>query len=286
MKSKINILKEDSSFVKACKNKERLLEQEGKFNEDANENTSNNAELVSSDFPYIKKGLINNIKHLFCTMLVKYYSNQINKKFTNLKVEKNKNLKNIKGAIITCNHISVVDSFAVRKAVGHNLFFVGAEYNNFKGFMGTLARNSGYIPLPSTLDTNKFRKFNNAISYYLKKGRKILVYPEQSMWRDYQKPRPLKNGAFRYAVMNNVPVIPLFITIKEKETKIDENGFQNFGDYTIHVLDPIYPKPEFNTKENIDYMRNKNYNVWKNIYEKTYEIPLEYSTINKFKIEI
>jgi len=78
----------------------------------------------------------------------------------------------------------------------------------------------------------------------------------------------------------------LLITIKEKEQKIDENGLQNFGDYTIHVLDPIYPKPELNAKENIEYLRKENYRVWKELYVKTYGIPLEYTTIDKTKIEI
>ena len=95
----------------------------------------------------------------------------------------------------------------------------------------------------------------------------------------------MKNGAFRYAVTNNVPILPLFITIKDKEQKVDENNCVNFGDYTIHVLDPIYPKPELNAKENIEYLRKENYRVWKELYEKTYEQTLEYTTVDKSKIK-
>ena len=115
---------------------------------------------------------------------------------------------------------------------------------------------------------------------------KVLIYPEQSMWREYKKPRPMKNGAFRYAVQNNVPIIPLFITIKEKDEKIDKNGLQNYGDYTIHILDPIYPNPNLNVKENIDYLRKENFKVWKDLYEKVYVVPLEYSTLDKSKIKV
>ena len=204
----------------------------------------------------------------------------------NLKVVKNKNAKKIKSAVVTCNHISLCDSFAIRKAIGADFYFVAAEFNNFKGHMGKLARHTGYIPLPSKLDKNKLRKFNDAISYYLNKGKKVLIYPEQSMWREYKKPRPMKNGAFRYAVKNNVPILPLFITIKDKKQPVDKNGFQNFGDYTIHILDPIYPKAELTLKENIEYLRKENYLMWKNCYEKTYGIPLKYTTIDKSKIRI
>ena len=70
------------------------------------------------------------------------------------------------------------------------------------------------------------------------------------------------------------------------EQKVDVNGLVNLGDYTIHVLDPIYPKPELNMKENIEYLRKENYRVWKELYEKTYGIPLEYTTLDKSKIEL
>ncbi len=286
MKLSINILKEPADFVAECKKKEEELEKQGLFNTEENENSMDNAEPVTEDYPYIKKGFKNWWKHWFYLNCVRIYSHLINKKLTNLKVVKNKNAKKVKGAIVTCNHISLVDSFAIRKAIGADFYYVAAEFNNFKGHLGTLARNSGYIPLPEGLNKTKLRKFNDAISYYLKKGKKVLIFPEQAMWRDYTKPRPMKNGAFRYAIQNNVPILPLFITIKEKEQKVDENGLQNYGDYTIHVLDPIYPKAELNTKENIDYLRKENYRVLKDLYEKTYGIPLEYTTVDKSKIKI
>ena len=286
MKLSINILKEPADFVAECKEKEKELELQGLFNTDENENSMDGAEPVTEDFPYIKKGFKNWVKHWFYLNCVRIYSHLINKNLTNLKVVKNKNAKKVKGAIVTCNHISLVDSFAIRTAIGADFYYVAAEFNNFKGHLGTLARHSGYIPLPEGLNKEKLRKYNEAISYYLNKGKKVLIFPEQAMWRDYTKPRPMKNGAFRYAVQNNVPILPLFITIKEKEEKVDKNGLQNFGDYTIHVLDPIYPKPELNAKENIEYLRKENYRVCKDLYEKTYGIPLEYTTLDKSKIEI
>lgn len=286
MKLSINILKEPANFVADCKKKEERFELIGLFNEDTNENSMNNAEPVTADFQYIKKGFKNSIKHWFYLSCQNIYAHLINKKLTNLKVVKNKNAKKIKGAIVTCNHISLCDSFAVRKAIGSNFYYVAAEFNNFKGYLGKLARNSGYIPLPNGLEKEKLRKFNSAISYYLSKRKKILIYPEQSMWRDYKKPRPMKNGAFRYAVQNNVPILPLFITIKDKEQSVDENGLKNLGDYTIHVLDPIHPKPKLNAKENIEYLRKENFRVWQELYEKTYHTPLEYKTKDNSKIKI
>ena len=72
-------------------------------------------------------------------------------------------------------------------------------------------------------------------------GEKILIYPEQGMWWNYRKPRPMTNGAFRFAVNNNVPVIPLFITMKDTDS-IDGDGFpiqllnKRHGVAVVHMI--------------------------------------------------
>ena len=197
-----------------------------------------------------------------------------------LKIKGKENLKGLKhkGAIITCNHISLFDSFAVRYAVGYDIMFLAAEFNNWKGKLGEISRHTGYLPV-----TNKIkcvRKLNEAIEFYLiKKHKKILIYPEQSAWRNYPKPRPMKNGAFHYATKHNVPIIPLFITFRESN---DEEVLY----YTINILKPIYPNPLLTSKENIEYLRKANYNQNKQCYEYTYNTKLEYTTNDKSKIII
>ena len=54
----------------------------------------------------------------------------------------------------------------------------------------------------------------------LKRGDFILIYPEQSLWWNYEKPKPLKNGAYKIASRSNVPVIPIFITMKDSDIRI------------------------------------------------------------------
>ena len=89
----------------------------------------------------------------------------------------------------------------------------------------------------------------------------------------------LSNVAFHFAVKNNVPVIPNFITFKENGKK-DVNGIDLY-DMTVNILKPIYPNPELSPKENIKYMMAENERLWKECYEKTYGIKLEYTTIKK-----
>lgn len=42
-----------------------------------------------------------------------------------------------------------------------------------------------------------------------------------------------------------------------------------------------FPNDTISHKENIKFLKKKNFEVWKNIYEDFYGIPLKYTTINK-----
>jgi 1-acyl-sn-glycerol-3-phosphate acyltransferase len=119
-------------------------------------------------------------------------------------------------------------------------------------------------------------EFLKAIETILKRENFILIYPEQSLWWNYKKPKPLKPGSFKFAVKNNVPIIPIFITMQDSDI-IGSDGFP-VQEYIVNISEPIYQDENLTDKENIEYMKNKNFEIWKNIYEEFYGIPLEYTT--------
>ena len=123
-------------------------------------------------------------------------------------------------------------------------------------------------------------QFMRAVDTLLQKGDFILIYPEQSMWWNYRKPKPLKHGAFKMAVRNNVPVIPIFITMEDSD-KIDGEGFP-IQEYTVNIAEPIFPDANLSQRENTEMMLNRNFEVWKKIYEDS-ELTEE-ATIKKFLI--
>lgn len=130
------------------------------------------------------------------------------------------------------------------------------------------------LPLSSNMSTLK--KFMEATDTLLKEGNFVLVYPEQSMWWNYRKPKPLKKGAYTFSVRNNVPVLPCFITMTDSDI-MGEDGFF-VQEYTIHIEKPIYPNESLSNKENIKMLMDKNYELWKDIYEREYNEPLYYTT--------
>lgn len=264
------------------------LESEGRFDEDVEEDPPSK-ELKPEDIDYLRKKPSSKLKtRLTYKAARKFLNNIIDEKKLIIKeirgIEHFRDLNT--GAIITCNHFNAFDSFAMQVAYEasgqkkRKLYRVIREgnYTNFPGFYGMLMRNCYTFPLSSNIETMK--KFIESLGIVLKKGHFVLFYPEQSMWWNYRKPKPLKNGAFKFAVQNNVPVLPCFITMEDSDI-LGEDGFY-VQEYTIHVSEPIYPDSRRSAKENIAAMQQKNYDVWKRIYEETYHEPLSY-TCDEYK---
>ena len=264
------------------------LEKNGLFDVDAEDNPPT-IELEPDEIDYLRTKYSKKLKRTIANSMGRAFINKLirENKLIIKEVRGIENLKDVEsGAMITCNHFNPFDSLAIEKVCidsgilkNKRLYKVIREgnYTNFPGLYGFFFRNCDTLPLSS--NTKTMIKFLNAVDTILKKGDFILIYPEQSMWWNYRKPKPLKNGAFKLAARSNVPVIPIFITMDDSD-KIGDDGFQ-IQEYTINIEKPIYPDENLSEKENVENMKNKNYEVWKNIYEEFYNIPLEYTNNQK-----
>jgi len=261
-----------------------LLESVGKFDIDVLDDPPT-YELLPDEIDYEQKKLITRVKSRIANWVSQIGINGFIKKgmFSIKEVKGIENWNNLKsGAILTCNHFGATDSFITQKVLKKRnkkrLFRVVREgnYTNppvLKFFM----RNCGVLPLSSNMQT--MRKFLRAVDNLLAQGDRILIYPEESMWPNYRKPKPLKDGAFKFAVKNNVPVLPIFITMEDveffdKKSKTTKPMLA----HTVHILEPIYINPQLSKAENIEYIKNKNYEMWVKVYEDFYGKKLEYAT--------
>ena len=118
------------------------------------------------------------------------------------------------------------------------------------------------------------KKFLKAVKTLLGRGETVLIYPEQSMWWNYRKPKPMQDGAFSLAVRSGAPVVPIFITMEDSDI-LDGDGFF-VQEYTVHILPAIYPDTTLSAKEARDKMRKANYEAWVRVYEDFYKMPLVY----------
>lgn len=264
----------------------KKLEESGIFDKDV-ENDPPTITLEPDDIDYLRTSKTSKIKSKMANQMAKKFLKDLlrDNKLIIKEVIGIENLQNIEtGAILTCNHFNPYDSFTVEKVFRmagedkkRKLFKVIREgnYTNFPGMYGFFFRNCDTLPLSSNKRT--MIKFIKAVDVILKRGDFILIYPEQSMWWNYRKPKPLKNGAFNFAARNHVPVIPIFITMEDSDI-IGEDGFP-IQEYTVNIEKPIYPDENLTEKENTEAMKEKNYEVWKNVYEDFYKMPLEYDTL-------
>ena len=257
-------------------------EKEGRFNDDVEEDDPP-VPIKPGEVDYTNKKLSSKIKTRFANFLGKaFFENMIRHKKLIIKdVCGLENATAVKGgAIVTCNHFNICDNYAVYRTIKpalkkrHYLYKVIKEsnYTNFKGPVRIMMRHANTMPLSSRVHVMK--EFCDGMETLLGRGEKILIYPEQAMWFNYRKPRPLKPGAFRFAAMFNVPVIPVFIGMKDSE-ETDDNGFP-VQEYHVFYLPPIYPDASLNVKENAGEMMKKNYAAWVEKYEEFYRKKLSY----------
>lgn len=242
-------------------------------------------ELLPNKVDYLNKKLASKI----ATAFVNHIGNKMIDKFIKqgqLIIEDVVGIENFDqvngGCVITCNHFHPFDSFAVWKTIKThmkgNLWKVIREgnYTNPPAPFGKFFKHCNTLPLSQNRKT--MMKFLSAVDTLLSRGEKILVYPEQNMWWNYKKPRPMQDGAFKLAAKSDVPVLPVFITMRDSDV-LDADGFY-VQKYTIHFLPAIYPDKNLSRNQKIEDLKQKNYAAWKETYENFYGRKLVYKKEN------
>lgn len=250
----------------------RQAESEGRYNEHLDPIDYENCYPVEADFPYIPKGRLA-VKQRFQRIFpIAPFCEIVNRFILKSRVYGKEKLSGIESAVVTCNHINKLDAVAARWALrrggrARQFKVMVADFNNQKGKLGEYMRSFGIMPFCAKHEV--IRRFEQAVQYYLQNDAYILFFPEQSEWWCYEKPRPIKDGAFYYAVKNRVPVVPLFITFSLTGCS-DKNNIPKRR-FHVHVLEPIYAREDLSAHDNIRWMRDENYREWTEKYEEFYK---------------
>ena len=245
--------------------------------------------LMPDQIDYLNEKFSNKIKNKIANIFgARFFDKMIaNKQLIIKEVRGIENFTAVEGGrIVTCNHFSVCDNYAVWVALrdhmdGKMLYKVIREgnYTNPPKPFGLFMRHCNTLPLSSQRAT--MVKFMRAFAELLRRGETILIYPEQGMWWNYRKPRPMQDGAFSIAVRNKAPIVPIFITMEDSDV-IDPDGFP-VQEYTLHILPAIYPDPTLSLREAKEDMRKKNYDAWVQVYEQFYDKKLVYAETEEEK---
>lgn len=241
--------------------------------------------LLPDKIDYLNEKSINRLKNKIANILAtRFFDKMIAKRQLIIKeVRGIENFTDVTGGrIVTCNHFSICDHYAVWVTLrefmdGRMLYKVIREgnYTNPPKPFGLFMRHCNTLPLSSQKAT--MAKFLKAFRTLMKRGETVLIYPEQGMWWNYKKPRPMQDGAFSLAVRNGVPVVPIFITMEDSD-QIDPDGFP-VQEYTLHILPAIYPDKTLSPVEAKRDMKNENYEAWVKAYEEFYKKTLQYGEL-------
>ena len=169
--------------------------------------------------------------------------------------------------------MTVISPFSISGFTKISVIREGNYTNPPKPF-GLIMRHCNTLPLSSQPATMK--KFLRAVKVLLERGETVLIYPEQGMWWNYRKPKPMQDGAFTLAVRNKTPIVPIFITMEDSDV-LDGDGFF-VQEYTVHICPPLYINKELPPRQQVPDLMERNFALWKEIYEREYCMPLTYLT--------
>ena len=222
---------------------------------------------ITENFPYVPGKVLTFLYWWRNFTVLNVFTWSVVKLCFHTRIVGKENLKKLKNAIVTCNHINKYDGLLMHYVLGRRkLKIMTADFNNYKGFLGKMMRASGILPF--SMKRECVKKFNEAITHYLSHNTSVLFFPEGSEWWCYEKPRPLMDGAFHYAVANNKPILPCFITFT-KNGKVFSNNIEQ-RNFTVHILEPIFPDKTLSKRENIKRMKEKNFAAWCKCYKNWY----------------
>ena len=171
-----------------------------------------------------------------------------------LKIEGRENLNKVGDEYITvANHINMIDCAMITLSIFPRIpYFLTLQSNleiPFIKYLVTLFRG---IPIPRNVAGKE--RMVNTIDGLLKRGEVVGIYPEGHLIPYYDGIREFKNGAFNFAVKNQVPILPIVFTYREPEGIIKK--FKKRPFITLTILEPEYPKAEM-SKANVEELKNR-----------------------------
>jgi len=154
-----------------------------------------------------------------------------------LKIEGKENLKQVQGgAVSISNHVHFLDCAMVGLAWGGRKVVYTTQEESFQiPFVRKLIKALNAIPIPKSMKNRK--AFVQAVHHMLKQGEVVQFYPEAALWPYCKKIRKFKNGAFDFAIKNQVPVVPMVFHFRKP--KGIRKLFKKKPDITLTILEPM-----------------------------------------------
>ncbi len=179
-----------------------------------------------------------------------------------VKVENKEKLKADTNCLIIANHSSHMDVFLMLITCKKPFVFVGKKELYSIPFFGYIYKRAA-IMVDRSDSKSKFEVYGRA-NEMLEKGYNVCIFPETNYLDDTIILADFKRGAFKIAIENNLPIIPLvFYDLKLKHPWYPKFG--SLGKLRVKVFNKI--NVENLTEEDIPSLTIKAYNKIKHELE-------------------
>ena len=186
--------------------------------------------------------------------------------FNGFKIKGKKNWKKVKrkGCILISNHINPGDAFFIGfTLMSKRVYFTSLQSNLGLPFgFGKFIRIMGAVPIPEK--ASQMPRFRKQLLEEIEKKRKITIYPEAALLPFCDHIRPFKKGAFRLALVENTPILPIVFTYRKPKGLYRIWRRKPF--LTINFLEPYYPSNEGSHAERIEKAMNETHAIMESYF--------------------
>ena len=243
------------------KEKEKqIIYYHDELNDDFADNNINK-KAIDNNYRYVNTSLLFRVnsflfKFLFAIPILWF----INTVFFRSKIVNKKLLKQLKhkGYYLYANHVLSFDPVVlpVKTQPGkRTIIIAGHELFSISGFVSWFVKHLDAIPIPNT-NIEMTENFCKCLSYNIKKGHRVLIYPEAHIWPYYNDIRDFKASSFRYPVDDNAPVVISTTTFKKRKGNRKPKPI-------IYLDGPFYPNEDLSYHDRIKDLRDQAYNAMK-----------------------
>ena len=219
---------------------------------------------IDEDFELIPKSIFFKLASTLLYIVAYPILFVFNKLVYQFQIEGIENMWKVEGGRITVsNHVHPMDCTMNAILNGPRKLFFPTLKSNFQiPVVKTLIRLLHAIPIPTNKQGNE--RFKETINELLQKGETVHFYPEAALRPYCTKLRHFKNGAFHFAVENEVPIIPIIYTYKPV-TGI-RKMIRRKPLIQATILEPIYPekKSDKTQKQKVEELKQE---VWNKMDE-------------------
>lgn len=211
---------------------------------------------VTEDYDYLRRSVLKRTANFIMRLIVFLTLNIYNRLVFDLRIEGRNNLKEVKdkGYILISNHVHTMDCTFIDCLLPFKRIYYATLETNFQiPIVRHLIRVLNAVPIPRSVHNMKIflDNMSKAIGY----RNVVCMYPECYLIPYYKGIRKFKKGAFKMAVNNNCPIVPMIVTFREQKGLY--RYLKRNPCVTVSILEPVYPKqkkPDNNSKAAIELM--------------------------------